>query len=507
MKKIFLSEQIKALDAETINSKPIPSIYLMEQAALAFVRWFEQHYMPAQTIIICCGPGNNGGDGLAIARRLYQKKYPVLVVVISNSNFYSTDFSINLKRLPRGIPVSFYSESKSIDPDLLSKSIVIDAIFGTGLKRPFTGIFQEIVQQVNRDAKHVIAVDIPSGLSCDNQNFNHPIIKANYSVSFQYPKLSFFYPENEAYVGQWVCVNIGIDAQLIQKEATPYYYLNHSFIKGILNTRSKFAHKGNFGRCYVIGGSYGKIGAVMLAAKSCLRTGAGLVSVLAPRCGYEVIQTALPEAMVLTGDDHHKLQDATILDIKNDEVLGIGPGMGTHASTKSFLQNCLEKLNRPAVFDADAINILARHQELLELIPPFSILTPHLKEFERLVGHCSNHWERIQKLRSIAQQLNIIVVLKGAHTAIADTAGHVYFNTTGNPGMATAGSGDVLTGILTSLLGQGYTPLQVAQIGVFIHGLAGDMASCETGQEGLIASDIVQKIGSAFNQIRNSEIA
>jgi hydroxyethylthiazole kinase-like uncharacterized protein yjeF len=492
--KIFSVAQIRAWDAFTIANEPIPSLDLMERASATFIKWFCERFDDRQCVKIFCGMGNNGGDGLAIGRLLIQKHYNVQVFAVKHSETGSVDFQQNLKRLELQTHIHWLENASSV-PDLSSNDYVIDALLGSGLSRPVKGILADVIQAINRSDSMVISVDIASGLFADTPNSPLDIIvKPTFTVSFQCPKLAFFQPQCAEHVGEWHAVNIGLHPDYEKATDTPYFYTSPEQINSLSNPRKKYSHKGSFGHALLIGGSYGKIGAIVLSAKACLRSGVGLLTVQIPRCGYDILQTSLPEAMVLP--DWHWMVNTTVPDVSSYSALGIGPGMGKDSLTLAMLKELLPMLTRPVVLDADALNLISENPDLLLSIPKNAILTPHPKEFQRLLGNdWKDDYEKLDLLRDFAQKHQLIVCLKGAHTAVALPDGSIHFNSSGNPGMATGGSGDVLTGILTGLLTQGLPPPEAAVFGVYQHGTAGDRAAQKCTQPGLIASDIIKEMG------------
>ncbi|MFM8913133.1 MAG: NAD(P)H-hydrate dehydratase, partial [Flammeovirgaceae bacterium] len=462
--KIFNADQTKELDRYTIEHEPIASIDLMERASRAFFDWFCLKFLPPQKIAVVCGTGNNGGDGLAIARMLAEVGYNINVFSIKGEMPESPDFQGNHARLDSRISKTEIRQASELD--IAGFDVLIDAIFGSGLSRPASGLYAEVIKKINASSAMVIAVDIPSGLMMDVHSGGE-IVEADYTVSFQMPKLAFLMPENEKYVGEWATVDIKLGSSFIKQIETKYFLVDRRSAAKILKPRKRFSHKGNYGHALLLAGSHGKMGAAVLAARGALRAGVGLLTVATPRCGYSILQTAVPEAMVETDSSELHLSKLPVL---NHQSVAIGPGIGKHPETVALLTELLKLFDRPIVFDADALNILAANQNLLEFIPAGSILTPHPKEFERLVGAWQHDFERLEKQQRLAQQLGSVVVLKGAFTTVAAPNGQVFFNSTGNPGMATGGSGDVLTGILAGLLAQGYEPVQAAILGVFLHG-------------------------------------
>lgn len=499
MIRILSSQQIKALDAHTIQHEPIASIDLMERACRAFVNWFTEKFNGAHTVAVVCGTGNNGGDGLGIARMLREWSYPVKVFVIRGSS-ETEDFKTNFERLKDKAEIV---EVTSLDKNIFSgHDVVIDAIFGSGLTRPVEGVFAQAIHFMNECDAIRIAVDIPSGLLADKVS-KGGIFKAHYTVTFQLPKLAFLFPGNHAFTGAWCMVDIGLNKSFIKEQQTAHYYITARDIKKILKPRSKFDHKGTYGHALLIAGSYGKMGAALLSSKAVLRAGAGLLTVHVPECGYVILQSSIAEAMASIDEHQHFITTIPALD--KYTVVGTGPGLGQDKLTVKAFRKLLEDFRKPVVLDADALNILSENRELLPLVPAGSILTPHSKEFERLVGKWTDDFDRLEKQKSLAKQLKSVVVLKGANTSIAAPAGEVYFNSTGNPGMATGGTGDVLTGILTGLLAQGYSSLDTAVAGVYLHGLSGDIAAREKGMVSLIASDVIDFLPVAFKRIVNEQ--
>ncbi|MCB2195029.1 MAG: NAD(P)H-hydrate dehydratase [Bacteroidetes bacterium] len=499
--KILKSAQIRDVDAYTIKHEPIESIDLMERAAMTITNWISKHIPNQKSLKIFAGPGNNGGDALAIARQLTDYKVEVFLLKISSK--LSADCQINLDRLKElGIKINTI-ESKADFPEIYENDLIVEGLFGSGLTRKLEGLPKDLVMHLNNSGAEIISIDIPSGLYGEDNAGNDidAIVKASYTLTFQLPKLSFLLPENEPYVGKWEVLPIGLNEEFINKQDSDYYYVTGDWIKENLKNRSKFSHKGTYGHVLLIAGSYGKMGAAILSAKAALRSGAGLVTTHLPKIGYEIMQTALPEAMISI--DWSDIIFTNIPDSENYTAIGVGPGIGTKQNTQKALASLLQHTEKSMVIDADGLNILAMNKELLKNIPENSILTPHPKEFERLIGKATSGLERVEEQINFSKKYNVFVVLKGAHTSITCPDGKCYFNSTGNPGMATAGSGDVLTGMILSLLGQGYNPKMAAIIGVYLHGLSGDLASELNGEEALIASDIIENIGMAYSYIKD----
>jgi ADP-dependent NAD(P)H-hydrate dehydratase / NAD(P)H-hydrate epimerase len=504
--KIFTCKQIREIDEYTIKSEPVSSVDLMERAAVQVCKWYIDRFERSRRIFIFAGPGNNGGDGLAVARILASNRYEAEAFFPEYSGKTSDDWIINRRRLENETTVPFNVISEiSQFPVIHSEDIIIDALFGSGITRPVAGLHAEVIKQINSADALVIAIDIPSGLFGEDNsaNLGDNIIKADFTLSFQFPKLSFLFPENELYTGEWIILPIGLNTTAIRNIITPYYYLKENDVAPLLKKRKKFDHKGTFGHGLLVAGSSGKMGAAVLAAKAALRTGIGLLTCHIPSGGNLIMQCSIPEAMVKADNSEKCISD--IGDTDTFSAVGIGPGMGIGNESQKALHNLLLRCQKPMVIDADALNAIGLNRKWLSLMNENIILTPHPKEFERINGSDDNSYARLHNQIEFSKNHNCTVVLKGAYTSITLPDGKAFFNSTGNPGMATGGSGDVLTGIILSLLAQGYTPANAAMAGVFLHGLAGDIAAEKSGFESLLASDLINDIGNAYNKIRLSE--
>lgn len=505
--KIFLSEQIKEIDEYTIKREPITSVDLMERAAGELFKWLTGRYGRSDRFVIFAGPGNNGGDGLALARMLVSERYDCEVHYINFTEKTSPDWKVNFKRLEEESNIRINSIASQDDfPVISSGDIIIDAIFGSGLTRPVEGFAAEIIRQINNVDTTVISIDIPSGLRGED-NSNTPIeniIRADFTLSLQFPKLSFMFAENAVCVGDWIVLPIGLSKSAIINTPSNYFLLDIRDVSPIIITRNKFDHKGNFGHGLFIAGSSGKMGAAILGARAALRSGLGLITCHIPYSANHILQSSVPEAMVRL--DRSEEYVSEIGNTDSFSAVGIGPGIGTNNETQTALKLLLSECGKPMVIDADALNILALNKDWLKYLHSGTILTPHPKEFERLAGKSENSYARLIRQSEFSKTHNCIVVLKGAHTSITSPDGKVIFNSTGNPGMATGGSGDVLTGIILSLLTQGYDSENAAVLGVFLHGMAGDLAVKESCFESVIASDIINNLGKAFNKIWIEEL-
>ena len=512
--KILPVEKIREADAFTIENEPIASIDLMERAASKVYDWFMKRCKTKEVSVkIFCGIGNNGGDGLALARMLFFTGIIPQVFVVRFSDKMSRDCEINFNRLKDCRDVTLVASESEIPmyeifseddfPIIKDDDIVIDAILGSGLNRNVEGFAAELISHLNNNNAIRIAIDIPSGLFADggqqsmfiahsSQLIAHSIFKADYTLSFQFPKLAFMFPENDAFVGRWEVLDIGLHKDFIDNVETLNFYTTEDMAMPILRKRTKFSHKGTYGHALLVAGSTGKTGAALLAAEACLRTGVGLLTAHLPKDALLPMQIYLPEAM--TSIDKSETHCTEIDDIIPYTAIGVGPGIGKNAETATLLKKIIQEATQPLVLDADALNIISENPTWLSFLPDNTILTPHPKEFERLFGKMNNSYERLELQRKMSVTHNIIIVLKGAHTAITFPNGTCFFNSTGNPGMATAGSGDVLTGMILSLLAQRYTPQEAALLGVYLHGKAGDYAANEIGEYSMIARDMIKSL-------------
>ncbi len=504
--KIFTSVQVKNIDEYTIKKEPIASIDLMERAAKSIFNYFnEVSDIKKESFTFFIGSGNNGGDGLALARMLLKKKSKVKVYILSPVDKLSEDCKINYNRLKETEKnkISFLSGNDSF-PEINKNDIIIDAIFGSGLKRPVKGFLAKITDKINELDNTKISIDIPSGLMGeDNAKNTGAIIRADITLTLQFPFLSMFFSENSIYVGSWEVIPIGLHRKAIEETDTDFYLITEDMMRNYYKPRKRFDHKGNFGHALLVAGSYGKAGASVLATKSCLRTGVGLITTHVPALVYDVLQTTVPEAMASI--DNSKKIFTGIENIEEFDAIGIGPGVGTDLQTEIALIELLKRKPSKLVIDADGLNILSKTERFLELLPEKTILTPHPKEFERLFGKFDNTYQKIVKMKKVSQKNKIIIIYKAGNTIISLPDGKVFFNQYGNPGMATAGSGDVLTGMILALLSQNYSPETASLLGVFLHSIAGDFAKEICGNEALIATDIIENIAGAFSYI-TSEI-
>ena len=561
--KLFTTKQIAELDKFTIENEPIADIDLMERAALQITGWVVKNISNERKILFFAGPGNNGGDALAVARQLADLEYVCEVYLLDLGKELKGSPAINWKRLEEQEKVDLFTIKNSDDfPAVQVNDLIVDGLFGSGLTRPLEGLAAEVVQKINvsghlptgrlptsrrvttkesgtrrlpishrvttkessspisgypnfsramtensghpnfsRETTKIISIDIPSGLMGEDNSGNklENIVKADCTLTFQFPKISFLLAENEPYVGKFEVLPIGLHPEGIAKTSSAFYWVEADDIQNSIPKRSRFSHKGTFGHALLIAGSFGKMGAAVLSSKACLRSGVGLLTTHVPRLGCAILQTAVAEAMASI--DQHDSMFTEFPDLRPFSAIGIGPGLGTKNNSQKALLALLETAKVPLVLDADALNILSENKAWFEKLPENSILTPHPGEFKRLVGEAANSYENIQKQQEFSKKHKVIVVLKGAFTSVSTPDGKLYFNSTGNPGMATAGSGDVLTGIILGFLAQGISPEHAAVKGVYLHGLAGDLAAREKSEVSLVAGDIVECLGRAYLEI------
>lgn len=470
MQNLLTASQMHDVDVYTINHQKISSINLMEKAAKAFVKVFIKEISDKRAkIAVCCGQGNNGGDGLAIARLLSENSYENITIFLINfSNKQSEDYAKNLAKLSNTkVEVVAISELKRLKN--LEDNVIIDAILGSGLNKPLKSNFAELAKLINNLNAKVIAVDVPTGFNGENEipeNYNG--VKANLVISFQRPKINFFFPESVKALARFKVVNIGLAENFIEEQVSFWKLTTKDDIKKLIKPRANFTHKGTYGHALIVAGNSTTMGAALLAASSCLHSGAGLTTACLPQSGLITLNTLLPEVMALPRNEY-----LTLDEFDKFNAIAIGSGLGLEPENEELLAKIIG-LRKPLLIDADGLTILSKYKHLLLHLAPNTILTPHMKEFDRLFGEHKNWWQRVEKAREVAQELKIIIVLKNQYTFICLSNGEVCINPTGNPAMASGGMGDVLTGIIASFLAQGYTAEQAAILGVYLHGEAGD---------------------------------
>ncbi|HRG58476.1 MAG TPA: NAD(P)H-hydrate dehydratase [Bacteroidia bacterium] len=500
MQKILSIQQIRDWDAYTILNEPISSIDLMERAASKVSEIILSDFN-FNDFEIYCGQGNNGGDGLVLARLLAQQNKKVKVYILIEKDHGSIDFELNLNRLKEIDGPEIYSLQSKLDfvkPSL--NACIIDAILGTGIHGTSKGLTKDTIDYINSFSNLKIAIDVPSGLQCDEPlQFNASVVEASYTLTFQSLKLAFLFTENHKYCGIVKVLDIGLKTEFLSQQKSNHLILTLSNIIGLLPTRKTFAHKGNFGHALLLCGSSGKFGAAILSAMACSRSGAGLVTLHSGKKIESSLNSTLPSAMFNADENDELITQIPNLDKFTSVAMGCGAGMAT--STISALKLLIQQCKVPLVLDADALNILAQNKTWLSFLPPGTILTPHPKEFERLFGKWNNSFERLQMQKDFSRKYNCYIVLKGAYTCVSTPSGNCYFNPTGNAGMAKGGSGDVLTGIITALLSQGLNRTEACLVGVFVHGLAGDLAKEYRGEISMLPEDLIENLGKAFKKI------
>lgn len=501
--KIFTTDQIRDIDRHTIEVEGVDALELIERVAEAATCEIISRWRPNKRIEIFAGPGNNGADALAIARMLLEQGYkPEIFLFNIGGNRLSPECKASRDKLLEFGDID-YTEVKGnfTLPDLSRNHLVIDGLFGSGLREPLSGGFMALVRYINESNATVVSIDVPSGMFSDwNRGaINRNIIHANLTLAVQFPRLPFFLSDNADLVGEWKVLDIELSAEKIRETPTDYYMVEKNDARRVIQPRKDFSSKADYGSVMIIAGSYGMMGAAVLAAKGALRAGAGKVSVHSARCGYNILQSAVPEALYEA--DKHDIAVTNMLLQHHYTSISIGPGIGTNEVTINALEAYLKATSDPVILDADALNCIALRPTLLNHIPILSIITPHAGEFDRLFGAQPDAETRLTKALEMSRYYNIIIVLKGHHTAIVRPDGKIYFNSSGNPSMATGGSGDVLTGTIAAFMAQGYKPEISALLGTYIHGVAGDIAAEEHGQYGVTAGDIANNIGRAIKYI------
>ena len=499
---VLNAQEIRDWDQFTIAYEPVSSIDLMERAATKCVEWIEKQNWQRKTFKIFCGKGNNGGDGLAIARLLYELGYNISIYILEFGKPGSPDFQTNLQRLHElSFTEIYFIQSNENFPLVNSNEILIDALFGSGLNKPLDGLSADLVEHTNKSSAVIVSIDLPSGMFIDKSSRGNKVIEAKHTLTFQCYKLALLLQENALVIGEVHVLDIGLSQEFLQNQSHDQFFVDEKLIRQIFKPRNQFAHKGNFGHALIVAGSYGKIGAAVLAAKACLHSGVGLLTCYVPKCGYEIMQTSLPEAMVMT-DENETIVAQLPEGIEKYSVIGVGPGIGTANETQNLISFICRRYKKPLVIDADGLNCISQKQYLLQELPADSVLTPHPKEFDRLFGEQQNDFDRLASSIENSQRYKIIIVLKSHHTAIVTPSGKIFFNSTGNAGMAKGGSGDVLTGMITSLVAQNYSSEHAAILGVYLHGLAGDFAANALSPQSMTATDIITYLSKAFLSLK-----
>lgn len=505
--KILTAEQLKQLDRYTIEHEPIASIDLMERAATCLTEAIRRRWDTTHTFVVMAGPSGNGGDALAVARMLAQHGYATHTYLFDVKNNLSADCRENLERLKQTEGAELTHITQQFEPpELSNEAVVIDGLFGTGLKGPLRGGFAQLAKYINRLPARVVSIDLPSGMMAEDNSYNVEanIVKADVTLTVGLPKLAFLMADMAPLVGEVEVLDIGLSREEYNRMTTPYVLTEPTDVRSLLKVRPVFGHKGTFGHALLIAGRRGMAGAALLAARACLRSGVGKLTVGTPGANVEILQIGVPEAVLHIDVSHEHFSQP--IEASAFQAMCIGPGLGTDAESATAFIAQAHAARVPLVVDADGLNILSSHKGWLNQLPAGSILTPHVGELARLVGTTGmSSYSALQAARELARRHRFYVVLKGHYTAICTPDGSVFFNATGNNGMATAGSGDVLSGMLLGLLAQGYGPLEACRLGVWLHGLAGDLAARQLGTHSLVAGDLVNYIPKAFLSLNENQ--
>ncbi|MCS7203093.1 MAG: NAD(P)H-hydrate dehydratase [Thermodesulfovibrio sp.] len=504
--KVVNSQEMTKIDSLTINQYGIPSFVLMERAALAVANHILKR--KPKDVVVIAGPGNNGGDGIALSRILKDKVRKIKVFLPFSEDKLSEDCKNQIKiALNFGVPIvwSFPSEK-----DLLEADFIVDAIFGTGLKRDIEGELRDFIERVNSLKKFIVSIDIPSGVSSDTGQILGAAIKADLTITFGALKRGHLLYPGRDFVGQIFVEDIGFPKELLDE--IKVHIIDKDFAKTLVPPRPKYSHKGKYGHLLIVAGSVGKTGAALMTAKAALRSGSGLVTLAVPSIIDTVFQANVFEEMILslpsTAQTLSKSAIPEILSFIIDKAncVAFGPGVGVNEDIEEILKSIILQSPYPLVIDADGITVLSKIRDILKEAKSEIVLTPHPGELSRLINLSVKEIEknRVDITKQVAEEFKVVVVLKGVPTVISNPEGLTFINTTGNPGMATAGSGDVLTGIIGSLIGQGVKSFYAAVLGVYLHGLSGDIASKDKGFHGLVAGDIIESIPKAFLELTDA---
>lgn len=502
--KLFTNDDIRAIERHTLSSEAITARTLVERVADAAATEIAAHWRPTKRTVVFAGPGNNGADAIATAMRLMERGFSPIIYLFNIGGKSIKNECVYFRNMLRSeFPTSDFHEI--IDtfntPELGPNDLVIDGLFGSGLREQLTGGFMALVRYINESDARVVSLDIPSGMfsGWDRQVSSRNIINAYMTLAVQYPHIAFFLPETARLVGRWKVLDIGLSQEAAENRKTNFHLVEESEIKKLLKQRDPFCSKTDFGSALLIAGRYGMVGASVLAARGAIRSGVGKVTLFGPQCAYQIAQTAVPEAMFEA--DENQLMISNINPGRTFSAYGIGCGIGTSDTTLAALETFIKQSNTPLVIDADALNCIAKRPDILNHLPLLSVLTPHDNEFDRLFGEHTSHEARIKKALEASKYYNILILLKGHRTVLIRPDGKIYFNSSGCPAMATPGSGDVLTGVLTSFIAQGYKPEVASIIAAYIHGRAGELAAKTQGEYGVTASDIADAVGRAIMEI------
>jgi NAD(P)H-hydrate epimerase len=503
--KIFTNDGLRRIGDRTLEKENIMMLDLIERAASAVSYELISRWRTSKRFVIFAGPGDNGADALAVARMMYEQGYRPEVYLFNIRSAQLSDCCLaNRDRLIEvaGDDIEFIEVIRNFNPPALDENdVVVDGLFGNGLRTPLRGGYTSLVQYINSSGAYVVSIDIPSGMfgEWNMGNDRRNIIHADLTLTYQSKRLAFYFAENAEFIGDCKVLDLELDRESLARTPTDFYLIEREDVHEVMHPRNPFINKYDNGTVLLIAGSYGMMGAAVLAARGALRVGAGLVTVHAPRCGFQVLQTAVPEA--LFEPDRNEIMTTSIDQRKTYSVVALGPGLSTYDETLEAVHQFIMNFKRPCLLDADALNCIARRPMLLRSIPPRSVITPHAIEFDRLFGEHHTDEERLKKALDVSKIYNITIVLKGHYTMTVRPDSKVYVNSSGNPGMATPGSGDVLTGVISGLIAQNYQPDWSVVLGVYLHGLAGDLAAQEHGTYGMVASDIVDHLGKAIMDV------
>lgn len=503
--KIFSTENIRNIDRITIDQEGISSMELIRRVADGVAGEITSRWRPTKPTVIFAGAGNNGADALMVAKRLYETGFAPQVYLL---NIHGNSLSRDCRQCKDELLASGFQGLNEVTgsfnfPDLTRDHLIVDGLFGTGLREPLSGGYTTLVEYINESGATIVSIDIPSGMFGDwnVRTLSRYVVHASLTVAVQFPRIAFFLADNAPCVGEWKTIDIGLSPKAINETLTKFFFIEAEDVRRVLLPRAKFSSKADYGSALLIAGCYGMMGAAVMAAKGALRAGVGKLTVHSPRCGFNVIQSTVPQA--LFDPDRHDILVSDMTPRHGFNAIGVGPGLGTNDATQGALETLIKTIKRPMVLDADALNIISKVPSLVDHIPVGSILTPHDGEFDRLFGPQASAESRLLRAIEVSARYKIIIVLKGYRTATVRPDGKIFFNSSGGPAMATGGSGDVLTGVITSLLAQGYKPETAAVAGVYIHGLAGDIAAAEQGVYGTTAVDIAECVGKAIMKILN----
>lgn len=501
--KIFTTENIRNIDRVTIEEEGVSSMELIHRVAECVVNEILSRWNPSKPTMVFAGPGNNGADALIVAKMLIESGFnPHVVLINVNGNSLSRDCRVCRDELLSvgNVLMTEIVHTAQI-PTLTADHLVVDGLFGSGLRNPLEGGYKSMARYINESGATVLSIDVPSGMFGDwnSRILATNVVHADLTVAVQFPRLAFFISDNAELVGKWKTVDIGLSRRAAEQMSTKYFLIEKDDVRHVLKRRPDFCSKADFGHALLFAGCYGMMGAAVLAARGALRAGVGKLTVQSANRGFEVLQTAVPEALFVP--DRNELVISDMTPRVSFTAIGVGPGIGTNDATRGAFETLIKTFKRPMVIDADALNIIARNPALIDHITPGSILTPHAGEFDRIFGSQPSAETRLLKALEVASKYKLIIVLKGRYSATVRPDGKVFFNSTGSSAMATPGSGDVLTGIITALLAQGYKSEIAATAGVYIHGLAGDIAAQSEGEYGTLAGDIAASVGKAFSSI------